>query len=127
MATMLTSGATETWVKSPRPCPPTPMLAMLSFSLGGVCPAPSTWRGTICQATAPAPATVAFFKNARRLILLMMLPFKLFQVDAGGSELAPRPHNASYNANRRCAQHFPDPAPAGRGKLMRRVDPRCVP
>ncbi len=43
---------------SPPPCPPTPMPAMFSFSLGGVSPLPaSTWRGTMVQAAAAVPAT----------------------------------------------------------------------
>ena len=37
------------------PCPPTPMPAMFSFSLGGVWPLCATaWRGTIITAAAPA-------------------------------------------------------------------------
>ena len=54
----------ETPSTSEAPLPPAPIAAMLSFSLGGVCPGPpSTSRGTTVKAEAPAPAV---FKKLRR-------------------------------------------------------------
>src|SRR5437763_11872373 len=38
------------------PMPPTPMQATLTVSLGARCPRPSTWRGTMVNAT-PAPTS----------------------------------------------------------------------
>src|SRR2546430_15871458 len=47
------------------PIPPTPMQAMLSFSLGARYPRPSTWRGTMVNAT-PAPTSPTNFRLEMR-------------------------------------------------------------
>src|SRR6202022_1172168 len=43
-----------------RPMPPTPIPAMLSRSLGGTKPRPSTWRGTIVSAAVAAACEINF-------------------------------------------------------------------
>src|SRR5580693_4140468 len=48
--------------------PPTPMPAMLSLSLGGTKPRPSTWRGTIVMAAAVVAVLV---RNERREIVFV--------------------------------------------------------
>src|SRR5258706_2742943 len=55
-----------TLIRLARPMPPTPMLAMLSLSLGGTKPRPSTWRGTMVSAAVAA----ACERNFRRGIEL---------------------------------------------------------
>src|SRR5438874_1378988 len=47
------------------PIPPTPMQAMLSLSLGARYPRPSTWRGTMVNAT-PAPTSPTNFRLEMR-------------------------------------------------------------
>src|ERR1700732_234287 len=57
----------ERLMRLARPMPPTPTPAMLSLSLGGTKPRPSTWRGTMVTAAALA----AFARNLRREIGLI--------------------------------------------------------
>src|SRR5689334_13353264 len=52
-----------------RPIPPTPMHATLSLSLGGLSPRPSTWRGTIVNAT-PAPSSRTKFRRVMRFLVM---------------------------------------------------------
>src|SRR5438270_9488329 len=66
-------------LRSTAPCPPTPMPAILSFSLGGVTPSPpNTCRGTIVKLAAAAPAA---FKNRRRSIMRALLVCPEFAAD----------------------------------------------
>src|SRR6185436_7581246 len=46
----------EMFIMSPKPMPPTPTQATLSFSEGGVWPSPRTWRGTMAKAEVTAAA-----------------------------------------------------------------------
>src|SRR4029078_4686319 len=98
------------------PMPPMPTAAMLSRSLGGVKPRPSTWRGTMSRA---APVMAALSMNCRRdtpsvLISSMTPPLRV------GHDI-PSPHVATHSAGMVC-NRFRRPgggpvfAAAGRGR-----------
>src|SRR5438105_169871 len=55
------------------PIPPTPIQAMLSLSLGGVKPRPSTCRGTMVKAT-PAPTSPTNLRLEMRLRAMIRPP-----------------------------------------------------
>src|SRR5258705_11826017 len=63
-----------TLIRLARPMPPTPMLAMLSLSLGGTKPRPRTWRGTVVNAAVAA----ACERNFRRGIEVFLVMGSLF-------------------------------------------------
>src|SRR6185295_8822790 len=67
-----------------RPWPPTPTAATLKRSLGGVCPRPRTWRGTIAI---PAPVSATSDTKSRRVIFFVI-----------GSSVRLKPDTTAYGS-----------------------------